>query len=133
MNEPLLTDKDHILWLLLHQTTDTVLNAREKDLSQYGISTVESRVLFVIQANGNNVTPAEIARWTLRKNHTVSALLERMRKKGLITKVRDLDRKNVWRVSLTEKGRDAYRQSIKRESIHKILSVLSLSSGREEH
>ena len=114
MNEDLLIDNDLILWLLLHQTKDSVLKARGEELSKFGISTAESRVLFVLNANSNNVTPAEIARWTLRKNHTVSALLDRMIKKGLITKVRDLNRKNVWRVSLTEKGRDAYRQSIKR-------------------
>jgi DNA-binding MarR family transcriptional regulator len=48
-----------------------------------------------------------------------------MEKKGLITKVKDSDRKNMWRVALTEKGQNAYRQSVKRESIHAAMSSLS--------
>ena len=47
-----------------------------------------------------------------------------MEKKGLITKVKDVDRKNIWKVSLTEKGGKAYRQSLKRESIHAVMSSL---------
>ena len=38
---------------------------------------------------------------------------------------KDLDRKNLVRVALTEKGRKAYYQSTKRESIHNITSSLS--------
>ena len=48
-----------------------------------------------------------------------------MEKQGLVRKVKDLDRKNLVRVVLTEKGREAYYHSTKRESIHQIMSFLS--------
>ena len=48
-----------------------------------------------------------------------------MEKKGLVTRAIDMDKKNRWRVGLTEKGQDAYRQSLKRESIHTVMSSLS--------
>ena len=125
MNAPLSTGQDYNLWVLLHQAKDAVFKAREKELSQYGISAMEAAALFIIQAIGDKATPAEISRWIFREHHTVTALLSRMEKKGLITKVKDLDRKNLWRVSLTEKGQDAYRQSLNRESIHAAMSPLS--------
>ena len=48
-----------------------------------------------------------------------------MEKQGLVKKVKDLDRKNLVRITLTEEGHQAYRESIKRESIHRIMSSLS--------
>ncbi len=131
MNALLTTDRDYNLWVLLHQARDAVFKAREKELSQYGISTMEAAALFIIQAIGNKPTPAEISRWIFREHHTVTALLSRMEKKGLITKVKDPDRKNTWRVDLTEKGQNAYRQSVKRESIHAAMSPLSQNERQQ--
>lgn len=131
MNTLLTTDRDYNLWVLLHQAKDAVFKARQKELSQYGISAMEAAALFIIQAIGNKPTPAEISRWIFREHHTVTALLSRMEKKGLITKVKDPDRKNTWRVGLTEKGQNAYRQSVKRESIHAAMSSLSQNERRQ--
>jgi len=125
MNVPLSPDEDFNIWVLLYQARDAVFRAREKELSQYGITAMEAGALFVIQATSGKTTPAEISRWMFRQHHTVTALLSRMAKKGLITKARDSAKKNMWRVSLTKKGEKAYRQSIKRESIHTAMSALS--------
>jgi DNA-binding MarR family transcriptional regulator len=118
-------DKDYNLWVLLHQTTDAVIKARQKELDQFGISFIEVGVLVVIQAIGEKATPAEISRRILREPHTVSALLNRMEKRGLLRKTQDLDRKNMVRVSITEKGRQAYDKSTRRKSIYNIISSLS--------
>ena len=131
MKTPLSEDKDFNLWVLLHQARDAVFKAREKELSQYGITTMESGVLFIIQRLGDKATPAEISRWIFREHHTVTSLLSRMERKGLITKARDLDRKNMWRVRVTEKGQKAYRQSVKRESIHMAMSPLSENERKQ--
>ena len=69
--------------------------------------------------------PAEIARWMLREPQTITSIINRMVKKGLIRKTRDARRKNVIRLSLTEKGEKAYELSIKRESFHRIMSTLT--------
>jgi len=118
-------DEDYNLWVLLHQTTDVVLRARQKELDQFGISVIEVGVLVVTQAIGEKATPSEISRWIFREPHTVSALLNRMEKRGLVRKTQDLDRKNLVRVSITEKGQQAYDKSTRRKSIHKIMSSLS--------
>jgi DNA-binding MarR family transcriptional regulator len=119
------SDEDHDLWMLLTHTRYAIYRAREKELQHYGVSPEQVGVLFIIQALGNRATPSEISRYILRQPHTVSALIERMAEKGLVKKFHDLDKKNLVRVSLTEKGQKVYGNSTKRGPIHKILGVLS--------
>jgi DNA-binding MarR family transcriptional regulator len=119
------SDEDHDLWMLLTHTRYAIYRAREKELQRYGVSPEQVGVLFIIQALGNKATPSEISRYILRQPHTVSALIERMSEKGLVNKVHDLDKKNLVRVSLTEKGKRIYDGSTKRGPIHKIMSILS--------
>jgi DNA-binding MarR family transcriptional regulator len=88
-------------------------------------------LLFVVQALGNKATPAAISRHILRQPHTVSALVDRMVKRGLVKKVKDLDRKNLVRVVMTEKGQKAYEISTKRGPIHRIMNTLNTEERRE--
>ena len=118
-------DEDYELWVLLHQTTDAISKARGKELTKYRISQMQAAVLFIVDVLGNKATVSEIARWLLREPHSVSGLVTRMEREGLVRKVSDLHRKNLVRVAITEKGRQAYYQSTKRESIHRIISSVT--------
>ena len=123
------TDKDWELWILLIQVRDAIGAARRKELLSYHITAGQSAGLFAIKAIGDKATPAEVGRWLFRQSHSTSDLMGRMERAGLVRKVKDLERKNMVRLVLTEKGREAYHQSAKRESIHEIMSSLS----QEEH
>lgn len=118
------SDADHDLWMLMTHTRYAIYRAREKELLRYDVSPEQVGVLFIIQALGNRATPSEISRFVLRQPHTVSALIERMAEKGLVKKMHDLDRKNLVRVSMTEKGKKVYDISTKRGPIHRIMSSL---------
>jgi len=124
-------DQDYELWVLLAQVRETMFKARQKELQRYNISPRQSAVLFIINAIGDKVTPAEVSRWLLRESHSVSEILSRMEKQGLLRKVKNLDRKNLVGVELTEKGIEAYNQSLRRESIHRIMSYLSDEERRQ--
>jgi MarR family transcriptional regulator, organic hydroperoxide resistance regulator len=117
-------DSDQDLWLLLTHTRYAVFRAREKELQRYGVSPEQVGLLFVVQALGPKATPAAISRHIIRQPHTVSALVDRMSKRGLVKKVKDLDRKNLVRVVMTEKGKKTYELSTKRGPIHRIMSSL---------
>jgi len=99
--------------------------ARNKEVRQYGITSAEAAVLFVIDKIGHGVIPAEISRLLVREPHSVSSLVARMEKRGLVRKIKGLSRKNLVGVIMTEKGEQAYRQSARRESIVRIMSCLS--------
>jgi MarR family transcriptional regulator, organic hydroperoxide resistance regulator len=118
-------DEDQDLWLLLTHTRYAVFRAREKELQRYGVSPEQVSLLFVVQALGNKATPAAISRHIIRQPHTVSALVDRMARRGLVKKVKDLDRKNLVRVVMTEKGKKTYELSTKRGPIHRIMNTLN--------
>jgi DNA-binding MarR family transcriptional regulator len=125
------TDKDFNLWVILEQARTAVGTARDKELYQYKVSFMKAAVLYIVDAIGSEATPAEISRWILRRSHSVSGLLERMEKDGLIKKAKDLPRRNLVRVTLTDKGKQTLKESLKRESIHNVMSVLSASEQEQ--
>lgn len=124
-------DEDQDLWLLLTHTRYAVFRAREKELQRYGVSPEQVGLLFVVQALGNKATPAAISRHIIRQPHTVSALVDRMARRGLVKKVKDLDRKNLVRVVITEKGKKIFDISTKRGPIHRIMGTLSETEKQE--
>jgi DNA-binding MarR family transcriptional regulator len=109
---------------LLNQTTETIFRARQKELEQYNISTSQGAVLFITKALGKKATISEISRWLFRKPHTVSEIVARMEKNGLLKKVKAPQRKDVIKIILTPKGLEAYRKSKKRQSFRNIISSL---------
>jgi len=123
--------KDYNLWILLRQAGDSILKAREKELSQHGISARKAAVLLVVDTLDNKATPGELSRWLLREPHSISAILTRMEQEGLVNKTKDLGKKRRVRVTLTEKGQQVLSLSIKRESIRDIMSSLSEEECRQ--
>ena len=113
------------LWTVLHQARDAIFKFREKELQKIGISTAIAEVLFTIEDIGYRATPTEISSHLVREFHSVSSILSRMEKKGLVKKVNDLERKNLVRIYITDKGKQVYHEARKRESILNILSCLS--------
>jgi len=113
------------LWTVLHQARDAIFKFREKELQKIGISTAIAEVLFTIEDIGYRATPTEISSHLVREFHSVSSILSRMEKKGLVKKVNDLERKNLVRIYITDKGKQVYHEAKKRDSILDILSCLS--------
>ncbi len=124
----LVGDQDYNLWVLLQNTRDAMAAVRAEELAKCGLSDVEAAVLLVVQViergGTSESTPAEIARWLFRKPHSITGLMNRMEKKGLVRRVNDLEKKNRVRITLTPKGLETYRCSEKREKIKGVLSSL---------
>ncbi len=118
-------DRDYELWGLLNQASHAMERAREDELRPIGLSMMHAAVLYIVKAGKGPVTPAQISRWLFREPHTVSGLLQRMEKQGLLKRAKDLERKNVIRVTLTEQGEEAYRRATEMKPIHRVMSHLS--------
>jgi DNA-binding MarR family transcriptional regulator len=112
-------------WLWFRRTYMAISKARQKELRTLGISIPESAVIFVVHEANDRVTPTEISRQLLLDIHSISQLLDRMEKRGLIEKINDLPRKNMIRVALTPEGRKLYKYSIKEKSITNCMSALT--------
>ena len=124
-------DTDYRLLLLLGRAGDVLSKVRKLELARYGVSPVEALALFVLEDMGNGATPAEVSRRMLRQHNTVTALLCRMEKKGLLTRERDSDGSSKWRISMTPKGEDVCRQAISLSSVHGALSGIPESQKLE--
>ena len=124
-------DQYYDLWNLLSEVRDAIVRTREMEASQFGISAPQTQVLFFVQAIDGPVTPAQLSRLLFRQSQSVSGLLTRMEKQGLVKRVKDLDRRNQVRIVMTEKGRQAYSQSTQRKSIQRIMSSLSKEERRQ--
>jgi MarR family multiple antibiotic resistance transcriptional regulator len=113
------------LWLLLARSQHIISKIRHKELRECGVTMNEAAVLLTIMRLKRPATPTAISQDVHWEPHTVSELLKVMEKKGTIRKVRDLERKNLVRVEITEKGLDAYVKSSQRKAIRKVMSVLT--------
>jgi DNA-binding MarR family transcriptional regulator len=125
VNQEIMQDRDSQLWTMLYQARDTILKVRNRELYKYDISFIQASVLFAVEANGGKASLHELSRWIFREPTTISGLVIRLEKNGLISRARVPGKKTLQEITLTEKGKEAYRQSLKRESIHEILSCLS--------
>ena len=112
------------LWAALFQTSHAIETARENELRQLGISMMQSAVLWVVKVVAPPATPAKISKWLLRKPNSISGLLDRMERQGLITRVKD-KRATQTIVELTELGEDIRKRSeSSMKVIHNITSIL---------
>jgi len=116
-------DQYYDLFILLDTTRNATKKAREKELEKYGLSTRQSAVLYFSHKNSGKITPVQLARWLVLEPHSVSELVNRMEKQGFVKKVRHGS--HIYKIVLTKKGQEAYRNASRRESIHKVMSCLS--------
>ena len=119
------TDSDYELWTLVLDARDIIFDIRERELAKYGITVRQVGILSIVNALGGNAKLAEIARVSNREANSISTIVQRMEKNGLIKKKRDLQKKNVIRVSLTEKGQEILPLANNRRSLHRIFASLS--------
>ena len=98
------TNQDYDLWILLMQVKNAIFKAREKELSRYGLRPGRAGVLHVVHTMGATATLTDLSHSLLRERHSISELVGRMEKEGLVRKVKDRDRKNRIKVGMTKKG-----------------------------
>jgi len=119
-----LSDEYFALWVMIAQTKDGLLRARTRDYARFGISNERRAVLWIIQNNGGHATPVEIARQLFRELHSVSEMLVRMEKEGLIAREKTSGKSRII-AKLTPKGHEVFNQSLHNETDKRIFSVLT--------
>ncbi len=123
-NDRPIADEYFALWVMIAQTKDAILRARQRDYARFNISNERRAVLWSIQNNGGRATPVEIARQLFRELHSVTEMLVRMEKEGLISKYKGSGRSRI-EVKLTPKGLDVFNQSLHNETDKRIFSILT--------
>jgi DNA-binding MarR family transcriptional regulator len=112
--------QDYDLWRLFSSAHQILSYASEKQLRSYGISHEIAALLSAIYLLGEDIMPIDLARVMRRKPQTITGIIRRMEVKGLIKKTRDANKKNIFRLSLTEKGLNAYKKASLIDVYHKV-------------
>ena len=120
------------LWLLLRRVGDTLVRCQDLVFGKYGLTTEQWGVLTVIKARGP-VRPSDLAELLERTPNSMSMLVDRMVKAGLVRRTRDRKDRRVVTVSMTDKGKAAIDPAIPAgwEFVHEILSPLSDDDQRD--
>ena len=119
-----IADEYFLLWVLIAQTKDAILRARERDYARFGISNDRRAVLYAIESNGGVATPVEISRSLFRELHSVTEMLKRMEDDGLIVREQASGRSRI-QARLTEQGLDVFYESLHNGTDERIFSVLT--------
>ncbi len=131
MAQQIKADKDYTLLTSLLQVADIFVKVRERELLPQNLSATSAAILFLVDAMGKDVTPAKISRMLLSEPHSISGILMRMEKQGLIKRAKNMERKNLIRVTLTTKGENALKQAMKKEGVKHVLSKLTEEQRRQ--
>jgi DNA-binding MarR family transcriptional regulator len=118
---------DKGVWIALRQTYNLVLRCEDRVFAEHEITTEQHAVLMAVKHIDGPVRPTDVARWLDRSVNSVSMIIDRMVKAGLVKRVRDRkDRRTVF-LTMTDKAEKAYvRASLAGwELIQEILSPLS--------
>jgi MarR family transcriptional regulator, organic hydroperoxide resistance regulator len=124
MDETLHLDEYNKLWQKFSQTRAAIIKARQKRVGKYfhpnwGVA------LTHIWAQNGQATPGMLTRALYLEHHSVSELIDRLEKKGLVKRTQDTERKNTVRLSITEKGRQECFHGMQTDFITGIMSSLS--------
>ena len=126
MRNRLDSEESYDLWATLDSTYYAVLRARDQELREDGIMFTQCAVLARIKIAGDKANPSEIARRMSREPHSISQIIGRMEKSGLVRRVPDSSRNNKRiKIEITEKGEQIYQTAQQRESFNRIMSRLS--------
>ena len=121
-------NENEMLWGRLFLAAKVVERAREIELSHVNVSLIQAMVLYALKLSREPLTPSRLARMLCREPHSMSALIDRMEKQGLVEKKHDLSRKNLVRVVVTPKGEEVFQRQ---RSVNAVVNLTSTLTKEE--
>ena len=120
------------LWLLFRRVGDKFAVCQDLVYGKYGLTSEKFGLLAAIKSRGP-LRPTDLAKLLERTPNSMSMLIDRMVKAGLVRRTRDRKDRRVVTVSMTEKGRTMVEPAIPAgwELVHELLSSLSDDEQRD--
>ena len=117
-------DRYYNLWLLLSQTRSAIFKVRHKKIGQY-LPPNQAAALISIWKMEGRITPLQLSRRLFLEPHTVSEIVSRIEKRGLVTKEKERHLGNTVRIKITEKGIEICKKAMGQNLIGDYMSRLS--------
>jgi DNA-binding MarR family transcriptional regulator len=115
------------LWRQVYQTYTLLKKCEDQIFGEHGLTTEQYAVLVSIDYLGGSAKVTDIARWLERSTNSISMIVDRMVKAGLVRRARSTGDRREVRVTNISKGQDALKPAnlASLEVIRKIMSPLS--------
>ncbi|MFO8102385.1 MAG: MarR family transcriptional regulator [Dehalococcoidia bacterium] len=123
--------REYNMFMLIGLTLNAIFNARHNQVKNLGLTPAEFHLLLLVSELGGTATPGKIAQWMMRKPPTISGLLNRMEKSGLVVRRGYRNNKKLRKVIITPKGQEALAHLSNEKDILNII-VNSLSKAEYE-
>ena len=98
--------QSHDIWVLWHQAGSLTSRTEEAALAPYGVTPQQFAVLIKLKFADGPVTITDLANETCRNANTISMLIDRMVKAGLVRRIRNLPDRRALRITITRKGEE---------------------------
>jgi len=114
---PILTPDEYRLWVILHQVYDLITRCKENVFAKTEITDQQQQVLWLMELHndviGGPITISDLAPILFRSMNSTSSIIDRMKKSGLIEKVRDLPDERAIRLIMTPKAKKILKETSK--------------------
>jgi DNA-binding MarR family transcriptional regulator len=114
-------------WMLIHQTYNSISKCESKVYPTSGFTAQQHAILMAIKYADAPATPTQIANFVDRNVNSITLIVDRMQKKGLVKRVRDIGDRRSLRVAITRNGEKVLKQGTRLSwvLIQDVLSGLS--------
>lgn len=119
------------LWSEMQRVYVMIKNREERVLGKLGLTSEQFGVLIAIHPN-NSARVTDIAYQVTRSVNSVSMIVDRMVKAGLVRRVRDKKDRRTVNVYLTEKAKSVLGQAIQLEEDFVLLVFSDVSLGGKQ-
>jgi DNA-binding MarR family transcriptional regulator len=133
MRESLELTENQKAFLRMQAMTTVLERARDLELATIGLSMPQALALYCLKTSTEPMTPMKLARMMHKQPPTISALVKRMEVQGLVSTKKDMERKNLVRVSLTKKGEKAVKGWVTATTVPDIMGSLSKKEADALH
>jgi len=115
------------LWFLMHRDVGLFRRCEDQAYGEKGLTVEQFTVLAAMKYIGHPVGPKNIADWIGRSPNSISMIIDRMVKAGLVRRTRDRVDRRVVNVTATSKAENLFKQAIPAswEFIRKVMLPLS--------
>lgn len=115
------------MWFLTHRTRDVLRTCEDRIFGEYGLTAEQYAVLSIMKLLSGPVRVTDLAHWLERSANSVSMIVDRMVKAGLLTRKRDRGDRRAVHLNITGKGESALKPATLAgwKFIQTILSPLS--------
>jgi DNA-binding MarR family transcriptional regulator len=111
------------LFPLINSARDALVHLAEKDSRKFKITLTQARILYILVHEKRGMTQNELSNILQRRFNSVSTLVSRMVKKGLLQKIKN-EADNQYYVDITDDGRKLDAQ-ISTRGVVEVLQTLS--------